>query len=457
MDERRLREYIALIKELLHCPSGEEFVILKANTKLVDEDLIMVMEQIAIKAEQQGATGTSEFLRNLVEELKGMLSQATQTFNSDDDERSSAYLELIETLMSCPSGSEAEILRKNQDLIDTQFVLTLGQVAGIMAEIGEKKASDFLQSIATPLAKGITNSLPPVASSQNYLDFLGEVLRTISKTNGNAKVLYPLFAANLDKLNSHFVQVMEGLVKETVEKVQPSIAHSVLVDLVNFSVLIQQFSLGNKAENLEIAIKGYEIALTYFNRDKYAEEWAGTQNNLGNALVERMTGNSADNLDEGIACYKRALEIYQRDTFPEDWAMTQNNLGTAYKSRENGDKSENIEIAIQHYFAALDIYLRSVFPYQWATIQYNLGNVYCDRVTGEKAENMEIAILSYNCALEVYQPDLVPQQWAMTQYNLGNAYKNRIRGDKDDNSQKANECYLAAMEVYKLYRNPEEE
>lgn len=457
MDERRLREYIALIKQLLNCPTGEEFVVLKANTQLVDEDLIMVMEQIAIKAEDTGATGTAEFLRHLANELKGMLAQTTKTFNSEDDERPSAYLELIEKLMSCPSGSEAEILRNNQDLIDTQFVLTLEQVAGIMAEIGEQKASQFLQNIATPLAEGVKNSLPPVNSSQDYIDFLGEVLRSISKTNGNAKVLYPLFAANLDKLNTYFAQVMQDWVKETVEKVQPSIAHSILVDIVNFSVLIQQFSLGNKAENLEIAIIGYQIALTYFNRDKYPEEWAGTQNNLGNALVERITGNSADNLDKGIDCYKLALEVYQRDVFPEDWAMTQNNLGTAYKSRENGDRSENIEIAIQHYFAALDVYQRSVFPYQWATIQYNLGNVYCDRATGDKAENMEIAILSYNAALEVYQSDLVPQQWAMTQYNLGNAYKQRIRGDKNENLQKADECYLAAKEIYKRYRNPEEE
>ncbi|MGB6301310.1 MAG: hypothetical protein WBF90_34735 [Rivularia sp. (in: cyanobacteria)] len=456
MDERRLRDYIALIKQLLNCANGEEFVILKANTKLVDEDLIMVMEQIAIKAEDTGATGTAEFLRHLASELKGMLAQATKTFNSEDDERSSAYLELIEKLMNCPSGTEAEILQKNQDLIDTQFVLTLGQVAGIMAEIGEQKASDFLQSIATPLAEGVKSSLPPVKSSQNYIDFLGEVLRTISKTNGNAKVLYPLFAANLDKLNKHFAQVMEEWVQETVEKVQPAIAHSVLVDIVNFSVLIQQFSLGNKAENLEIAIKGYQIANRYFNQDEFSEEWAGVQNNLGNALVERMTGDSAENLDQGIDCYKLALEVYQRDIFPEDWAMTQNNLGTAYKSRENGDKSENLEVAIQHYFAALDVYQRSVFPYQWATIQYNLGNVYCDRVTGEKAENMEIAILSYNAALEVYQPELVPQQWAMTQYNLGNAYKQRIRGDKNENLRTADQCYLAAMEIYKRYRNPEE-
>ncbi|MEO1429414.1 MAG: tetratricopeptide repeat protein [Cyanobacteria bacterium J06633_8] len=456
MDERRLQEYVALIKELLDCSSGEEFVILKANAKLVDEDLIMVMEQIAIKAEEQGAVETAKFLRNLADDLKGMLAQAPKTFNSEESERPSAYLELIETLMSCPSGAEAEILRENQDLIDTQFVLTLAQVAGIMAEIGEQKASEFLQNIAKPLAKGIKNSLPAAKSSQNYLDFLGEVLRTISKTNGNAKVVYPLLAANLDKLNTHFAQVIEDWVKETVEKVQPSIAHSVLVDIVNFSVLIQQFSLGNKADNLEIAIKGYQVALTYFNRDKYPEEWAGTQNNLGNALVERIIGDEADNLDEGIKCYEGALEVYQRDIFPEDWAMTQNNLGTAYKSRQKGDKAENLEIAIQHYFAALEVYQRSVFPYQWATIQYNLGNVYCDRVAGDKSENVEIAILSYNCALEVYQSDLVPQQWAMTQYNLGNAYKQRIRGEHNENLQKADECYLAAMEVYKRYRNPEE-
>ena len=456
MDERRLREYIALIKELLKCTSGEEFAILKANTRLVDEDLIMVMEQIAIKAEEQGATGTAEFLTNLAQELKDMLSQATKTFNSEDDEGPSAYLELIETLMSCPSGSEAEVLRKNQDLIDTQFVLTLSQVAGIMAEIGEQKASEFLQSIATPLAKGLKTSLPSAKPSKNYLDFLGEVLRTISKTSGNAKVVYPLFAANLDKLNPHFAQVMEDWVKETVEKVQPAIAHSILVDIVNFSVLIQQFSLGNKDENLEIAIKGYQVALAYFNREEYPEEWAGTQNNLGNAFVDRITGENADNLDDAIKCYELALEVYQRDTFPEDWAMTQNNLGTAYKSRQNGDKAENLEIAIQHYFAALEVYQRSVFPYQWATIQYNLGNVYCDRVAEDKAENVEMAISSYNAALEVYQANLVPQQWAMTQYNLGNAFKQRIRGDKDENLKKANECYMAAMEVYKRYRDTEE-
>ncbi|MEA5595954.1 hypothetical protein [Rivularia sp. UHCC 0363] len=454
MDERRLREYIALIKELLNCPSGEEFVILKANTQLVDEDLIMVMEQIAIQAEEQGATGTTEFLRNLAQELKGMLTQATKTFDAGS-ERPSAYLELIETLMSCPLGAEAEILREHQDLIDTQFILTLAQVAGMMAEIGERKASEFLQGIAAPLAKGM-KALPAVQPAQNYLDFLGEVLRTTSNSNGNAKVVYPLLAANLDKLNTYFAQVLQDWVKETVEKVQPSIAHSVVVDLVNFSVLIQQFSLGNKAENLEIAIIGYQVALTYFNRDKYPEEWAGTQNNLGNALVERIIGESGNNLDAGINCYKLALEVYLRDTFPEDWAMTQNNLGTAYKGRENGDKAENLEIAIQYYFAALDVYQRSVFPYQWAAIQYNLGNVYCDRVAGDKAENMEIAILSYNAALEVYQPNLVPQQWAMTQYNLGNAYKQRIRGDKNENLQKADECYLAAMDIYKRYRDPEE-
>ena len=456
MDERRLREYVALIKELLNCPNGEEFAILKANTRLVDEDLIMVIEQIAIKAEEQDAISTAKFLRNLAQELKDMLAQTTKTFNSEDEERPSAYLELIETLMSCPRGAEAEILRKNQSLIDTQFILTLAQVAGMMAEIGEQKAADFLQDIATPLAKGLKNSLPPAKSSQNYLDFLGELLKTISNSNGNAKVVYPLLAANLDKLNAYFAQVMEDWVKETVEKVKPSIAHSVVVDIVNFSVLIQQFSLGNKAENLEIAIIGYQVALTYFNRENYPEEWAGTQNNLGNALVERITGEETTNLDEGIKCYELALEVYQRNTFPEDWAMTQNNLGTAYKSRQNGDKAENLEIAIQHYFAALDVYQRSIFPYQWATIQYNLGNVYCDRIIGDKDDNMEVAILSYNCALEVYQPNLVPQQWAMTQYNLGNAYKQRIRGDKNENLQKADECYLAAMEVYKRYRNPED-
>ena len=34
-------------------------------------------------------------------------------------------------------------------------------------------------------------------------------------------------------------------------------------------------------------------------------------------------------LAEAVAAYRQALEVYTRETLPQQWAMTQNNLGNA--------------------------------------------------------------------------------------------------------------------------------
>jgi hypothetical protein len=57
-------------------------------------------------------------------------------------------------------------------------------------------------------------------------------------------------------------------------------------------------------------------------------------------------GERAENLELAIAAYKAALEIRTRSAFPEQWATTQNNLGNAYKNRILGERAENLELAI---------------------------------------------------------------------------------------------------------------
>ncbi|MEJ6483324.1 CHAT domain-containing tetratricopeptide repeat protein, partial [Nostoc punctiforme UO1] len=216
----------------------------------------------------------------------------------------------------------------------------------------------------------------------------------------------------------------------------------------NFSNLIQQFPLGSKANNMEIAITGYEIiALTVYTRNAFPENWATTQNNLGNAYRNRIFGERAENIEEAIAAYSAALEVYTRSAFPVDWATTQNNLGNAYRNRIFGERAENIESAIAAYSAALEVYTRSAFPEQWAMTQNNLGIAYRNRILGERAENIESAIAAYSAALEVYTRSAFPEQWAMTQNNLGNAYGDRILGERAENTELAIAAYTAALEV----------
>lgn len=314
MDQHRLRAYLTLIQELLRCPSGEELALLQANAEIIDAQFVKVMEVVASQAEEQGALGAANYLRNLAQQLKQAIEEATETDDHEEDNYS-AYLKLIEDLLGCPSGAEPDILRAHQELIDPSFVLILKQVAGILAEIGENKASNYLQSIATPLTEALNHSSSVILPEQ-YLDFLGDVLRATGFSNGDASVVYPLLQANQDKLNKHFLKVLQTWAKDTLAEVKPQVAQNIAVDIANFSTLIQQFSLGNQSDNLEIAIAGYEIALTILTPDRFQsfpEEWARIQYHLGNAYSQRICGNNMENLELAIKCYRNALEVFAKD------------------------------------------------------------------------------------------------------------------------------------------------
>ena len=68
-------------------------------------------------------------------------------------------------------------------------------------------------------------------------------------------------------------------------------------------------------------------------------DWAGTQNNLGNALAslgERESGTAR--LEEAVAAYRAALKERTRERVPLDWAGTQNNSDRAVEARRAGER-----------------------------------------------------------------------------------------------------------------------
>jgi len=85
--------------------------------------------------------------------------------------------------------------------------------------------------------------------------------------------------------------------------------------------------LGERADNLELAVTAYNLSLEVYSRESFPYEWATTQNNLGNVYQTRILGERADNLELAIAAYNLSLEVSTREAFPEDWAKSQNNLG----------------------------------------------------------------------------------------------------------------------------------
>jgi CHAT domain-containing protein len=212
---------------------------------------------------------------------------------------------------------------------------------------------------------------------------------------------------------------------------------------------------GDRAENLELAIKAFEAALNVYGREAFSENWAATQHGLGTAYLFRMRGDGAQNVELAIKAFEAALTVRTRQTLPQEWASTQIHLGLAYSDRVNGDRAENLELAIKAYEAALTVRTRAL-PEDWAKVQNNLGLAYSDRVNGDRAENLELAIKAYEAALTVRTRAAFPQDWAMTQHNLGNAYFERINGDRAENLTLAFKAYEAALTVYTRAAFPED-
>ena len=196
------------------------------------------------------------------------------------------------------------------------------------------------------------------------------------------------------------------------------------------------------------AINEYQSALTFYSEKDFPQNWAMTQNNLGNAYWDLPTGDRGENLRKAIECYEAALRVYTEKDSPQDWSATQNNLGTVYAELPTGDRGENLRKAIECYEAALRVRTEKDFPQYWATNQNNLGTVYADLPTGDRGENLRKAIECFEAALRVRTEKDLPQGWAATQNNLGIAHRTLPTGDRGENLKKAIECYEAALRVY---------
>jgi CHAT domain-containing protein/predicted LPLAT superfamily acyltransferase len=376
-----------------------------------------------------------------------------------DERREKAYLGLIQALLQCEGGQEEALLRAQPDLVDEGLVMALLAVAEILQQQDDPQAAGtigWLQNFAVQLAQNLGLDLPSellaaeaeeeAEGSQADLDFLNALIRAEIE---DSQQVQQLFAQNISRLTPGLAAVMKWLVARVLES-QPEAAEGFAEAIENIAIRLSEFPLGNRAQNLEIVLAGYEAVLLVWTPENDPEKWAGTQNNRANAYSNRIRGDRAENLEAAIAGYEAALQVYTRADFPIDWAMTQNNLASAYSNRIKGDRSDNLEAAIASFYASLQVRTPADFPIQWAMTQNNLANAYSHRIRGDRAENLEAAIASFYASLQVYTRAAFPIDWAMTQNNLATAYSNRIRGDRAENLEAAIASFYASLQVYTL-------
>lgn len=150
MNQQKIQSYINLIKKLLACSSGEEWIVLRQNEALVTPELVPVMEQVASQLAHQGNRKEAKFLHNLAGQIYHLFLSQTVPPSGEED-KSQVYLELIQALLDCPEGSEGELLLANQELIGPGLVAMIRKVATQLANSGNSQEANYLQKWATEI------------------------------------------------------------------------------------------------------------------------------------------------------------------------------------------------------------------------------------------------------------------------------------------------------------------
>lgn len=369
--------------------------------------------------------------------------------DSSEMNRIDAYINVIQSLLSCPGGEEFKIVSANPEVLDGGLVETMEQATAVMMEQGFTDEAIFLYAIANKIARKIGYSSSLSATQiKEYLRFLIEALDGIVNSQGNPQVVYSILEAHLDKLDNYFTSLLMVSSRLTIPRVDTQRARNIARVIYLLSNLIRNFPLGDKSANLEIAIAGYKIVSSVYNRTEFPEHWADLQINLGIAYEERIYGNQSEKWEQAIACYENALEVYPRKVSEEKWAQIQENLGNAYRNRINGNQKNNLEKAIRSYENALQVFTPEGTPKLWGVTKHNLGHAYFALQRENLEENIEIAIRHYQDALGVLTRSTFPDLWALTQMSIGNAYSFRLRGNQAENLQEALNHYENALQIY---------
>ncbi|MEH2378226.1 MAG: CHAT domain-containing tetratricopeptide repeat protein [Nostoc sp.] len=411
-------------------------------------------------------------------------------FDTDEFQQISSNSQFLEQVLQATSESNGEaqavyqILENNLNKLDEQFVqhlqrledvfgqMTPGQSLKIATTIlsfsnlirefpqGDKAINLKIAVTGYEVAATVFTKKDFPKQWGSIQDAIRELLyiqlfEGILEKQENFKELDPLIEANKHKLDERFANVLRLKTEAMLSEVAPEYAKDIAASLIGLSLLIKEFRHGKEANNLEIAITGYEIASKILTGEALREAWGMCQFCLGNVYHRRIKGEQAENLEKSLSYLHNALQFCNREKFPEEWAEIQSNLVIAYGYRIRGDQVENAELAIKAGEAAMQVFTRDQSPEGWGKIQNNLGIVYRDpcgrqshRTTGDKAENLEKAIACYQNALSIRTREDFPELWAQTQFNIGSAYRQRIRGDAAENVEIAIAANQSALQVY---------
>ncbi|MBW4430197.1 MAG: hypothetical protein KME28_00085 [Pelatocladus maniniholoensis HA4357-MV3] len=170
-----------------------------------------------------------------------------------NEQRQEAYFILIQSLLNCLSGEEAQILSANYDLIDVGLLQAMDTVAAVFSQRKSEKAAaraNRLINLSNQIAEVLKIPQSPETQGETekldaYVEFLQQVLQATADSKGDVQVVYSLLTNNIDKLDEVLAEKLRqwrnGITEVGTDEEKYLLAISICVfsDLISFGMFLQ--------------------------------------------------------------------------------------------------------------------------------------------------------------------------------------------------------------------------
>lgn len=356
-----------------------------------------------------------------------------------NSQRKNSDLKLIRTLIESQPYQRLEILNKNLDLLDDRLQQAIQELEQELMEYGDIKTANLLKDIAAEiLCQQVLTAITSEFGEQKTAQLLSQHLAIINR-NGFYNYLRTFIGFRLEQESLASQEIVVLSIVDLLIYRLPKIIGNCL-NSPDGEIIVQLI-------NSKINIAVYESILNVFHQDVDPELWAGFNNDLGNAYLQRLDGNFDNNLDAAVAFYHQALEVLNPNDYLKKWAITNNNLACVYLKRKLDDSERNLHIAIDYCQVVL-AKINQEFPIEWGDAHCYLGEAYLN------SKNPEIAMTHYQNALQVFTKEDYPDDWARITFDMAYSYTKRKNIDRNINLEMAIKLYQDSLQIYTYEKYP---
>ncbi|MEN8446371.1 MAG: hypothetical protein ABG776_15325, partial [Cyanobacteria bacterium J06555_13] len=223
MEEQRLRNYLGLIYALLSCSNGQELIILQRHQNFLDQELLLLMVQVAESLRQEGREDDANRLGQIATHLVQRIPRAgitkTSKFSSIPDD-----LQTILQVLEQPGGLQ-DMARRVALCQQALSLVSCQDNEELWAKLQGMLGNSLAQNSQGSLAENIEGAI---------------------------------------EAYQHHMQVV------TRRAMPVEWAHS----MMNLANAYQNRIEGSRVENIEKSIEAYNQSLQVITRDNRPVEWA---------------------------------------------------------------------------------------------------------------------------------------------------------------------------------------